>query len=126
MILGLVQKARALATAGHPVIDLGIGEPDIATPYHIKAAAIAANRANDTRYTVVPGTVALRDAIVAKLKRDCGLDYGIGDITVPRVAFGLSPHLCISPAASEADLAEACKRIHLAWAQLTGVTDGTA
>lgn len=36
MILGLVQKARKLATDGHPVIDLGIGEPDFETPEHIK------------------------------------------------------------------------------------------
>lgn len=82
MILGLVQKARELAATGHPVIDLGIGGPDFTTPDHIKAAAIAAIHANDTRYTVVPGTVAMREAVVAKLKRDNGLDYGIGDITV--------------------------------------------
>jgi len=41
MILGLVQKARALAADGHPIIDLGISEPDFTTPDHIKAAAIA-------------------------------------------------------------------------------------
>ena len=38
MILGLVQKARQLAAAGQPVIDLGIGEPDFKTPDHVKAA----------------------------------------------------------------------------------------
>jgi aspartate aminotransferase len=82
MILSLVQKARELATTGHDVIDLGIGEPDFTTPDHIKAAAIAAIRDDDTRYTVVPGTVALREAIIAKLKRDNGLDYAMADITV--------------------------------------------
>jgi aspartate aminotransferase len=45
------------------------------TPDHIKEAAIAAIRNNDTKYTAVPGTPALRQAIVAKMKRDHGLDY---------------------------------------------------
>jgi len=82
MILGLVRKARELKTRGLPVIDLGIGEPDFTTPEHVKAAAIAAIQADDTRYTVVPGTRALRDAIVRKFKRDNGLDYTLEQITV--------------------------------------------
>lgn len=82
MILGLVQKARQLAAKGHPVIDLGIGEPDFTTPDHVKQAAIEALSRDETRYTVVPGTVPMRQAIVDKLKRENGLDYGLGDITV--------------------------------------------
>lgn len=82
MILGLVQKARALAAQGHPVIDLGIGEPDFTTPDHIKDAAIAAIQNNETRYTVVPGTVELRSAIMRKLSRENGLEYPIDQITV--------------------------------------------
>lgn len=46
--------------------------------------------------------------------------------TVPGVAFGLSPHLRISTAASEADMTEACKRIQIACSQLTGGANGTA
>lgn len=82
MILGLVQKARSLAAEGKPVIDLGIGEPDFTTPDHVKAAAIAAIGADETRYTVVPGTVALREAIRGKLARENGLDYALSEITV--------------------------------------------
>lgn len=82
MILGLVQKARQLAAEGHPVIDLGIGEPDFTTPEHVKQAAIDAMSRNETRYTVVPGTVAMRQAVVDKLRRENGLDYALGDITV--------------------------------------------
>ncbi|MFK5980412.1 MAG: pyridoxal phosphate-dependent aminotransferase [Rhizobiaceae bacterium] len=82
MILGLVQKARQLAADGHPVIDLGIGEPDFETPEHIKLAAIDAIRSNETRYTVVPGTPALRNAIIQKLERENGLQYGLNEISV--------------------------------------------
>lgn len=77
MILGLVQKARKLAADGHPVIDPGIGEPDFETPEHIKLASIEAIRNNETRYTVVSGTPALRSAISTKLERENGLRYGL-------------------------------------------------
>lgn len=82
MILGLVQKARQLATEGHPVIDLGIGEPDFTTPDHIKQAAIDAMARDETRYTIVPGTVPMREAIAAKLRRENHLNYDLADITV--------------------------------------------
>lgn len=82
MILGLVQKARILAKQGHPIIDLGIGEPDFTTPDHIKDAAIRAIQHNETRYTVVPGTAELRGAISRKLLRENGLTYPIEQITV--------------------------------------------
>ena len=82
MILGLVQKAQQLAAQGRPVIDLGIGEPDFETPEHIKQAAIEAIRNNETRYTVVPGTPALRTAIINKLGHENGLRYELNEVTV--------------------------------------------
>ena len=68
-------KFLEMKAAGKDVIGLAAGEPDFPTPDHIKEAAIAAIRNNDTKYTAVPGTPALRQAIVAKMKRDHGLDY---------------------------------------------------
>lgn len=82
MIMGLVAKARALKAKGHPIIDLGIGEPDFKTPDHVKAAAIRAIHNDETRYTVVAGTPKLRSSICDKLKRDNALDYASEDITV--------------------------------------------
>ena len=75
-------KARELKAAGRDVIGLGAGEPDFDTPDNIKEAAIAAIRAGDTKYTAVDGTPALKDAIVAKFKRENGLDYTAAEITV--------------------------------------------
>jgi aspartate aminotransferase len=68
-------KFLEMKAAGKDVIGLAAGEPDFPTPDHIKDAAIKAIRDNDTRYTAVPGTPALRQAICSKLKSDHGLDY---------------------------------------------------
>ena len=68
-------KFLEMKAAGKDVIGLAAGEPDFPTPDHVKEAAIKAIRDNDTRYTAVPGTPALRQAICAKLKRDHDLDY---------------------------------------------------
>jgi aspartate aminotransferase len=76
------QKARELKAAGHDVIGLGAGEPDFDTPDNIKEAAIAAIRSGDTKYTAVDGTAALKAAVVAKFKRDNGLDYTSEQVTV--------------------------------------------
>ncbi|MBV8186412.1 MAG: pyridoxal phosphate-dependent aminotransferase [Alphaproteobacteria bacterium] len=68
-------KFLEMKAAGKDVIGLAAGEPDFPTPDHVKEAAIKAIHDNDTKYTAVPGTPALRQAICAKLKRDHGLDY---------------------------------------------------
>ncbi len=68
-------KFLEMKAAGKDVIGLAAGEPDFPTPDHIKEAAIKAIHANDTKYTAVPGTPALRQAICAKMKRDHGLEY---------------------------------------------------
>lgn len=76
------QKVTELQAAGKRIIDLTIGEPDLDTPPHIAAAAIAAIESGDTHYTLTIGTPALRQAIRAKLKRDNRLDYGPNEIVV--------------------------------------------
>lgn len=78
----LTGRVAELKAEGRDIIGLGAGEPDFDTPDHIKDAAIAALRAGDTKYTPVPGTLALRQAICDKLKRDNGLDYKPNQVTV--------------------------------------------
>ena len=69
--LAVDAKAKALKAAGKPVIGFGAGEPDFPTPDYIVAAAIdAASKISNHRYTPTPGLPELRDAIVAKTKRD--------------------------------------------------------
>ena len=78
----LTGRVAELKAEGRDIIGLGAGEPDFDTPDHIKEAAIAALRAGDTKYTPVPGTLALRQAICDKLKRDNDLAYEPNQITV--------------------------------------------
>ncbi|MEM9242660.1 MAG: pyridoxal phosphate-dependent aminotransferase [Pseudomonadota bacterium] len=78
--LGLNAKAKELRAAGQDVISLASGEPDFATPANIQEAAIKAIRDGEHKYTAVEGSPALRQAIVAKLKRDNNLDYTINQV----------------------------------------------
>jgi len=80
--MAVTQKAAELKAAGRDIIGLGAGEPDFDTPDNIKAAAIAAIEAGDTKYTAVAGTQALKEAIATKFKRDNGLDYASDQIIV--------------------------------------------
>jgi aspartate aminotransferase len=71
--LAVDAKAKALKAAGRPVVGFGAGEPDFPTPAWIVEVAqqAAANPANH-RYTPAGGLPELKDAIVAKTKRDSG------------------------------------------------------
>ncbi len=73
--LAVTARVAELRAAGKDIIGLGAGEPDFGTPEHIRAAAIKAINDGFTRYTAVDGTPALKQAIIAKFKRDNGLDY---------------------------------------------------
>ncbi len=80
--LAITAKANALKAQGKDVISFGAGEPDFDTPQNVKDAAVTALAKGDTKYTPSSGTVALKDAIIAKLKRDNGLTYGRTEIIV--------------------------------------------
>jgi aspartate aminotransferase len=80
--LAVTNKAAELKAAGKDIIGLGAGEPDFDTPEHIKAAAIKAIENGFTKYTAVDGTPGLKKAIIAKFKRDQGLDYAPNQILV--------------------------------------------
>ena len=82
MTLAITAKAQALKEQGKDVIGFGAGEPDFPTPDNIKQAAIEAIRNNDTHYTLVGGTNALKDAIIEKFKRDNNLSYERNQIVV--------------------------------------------
>ncbi len=81
--LAVDAKAKALKAAGRPVIGFGAGEPDFPTPDYIVQAAIeAAAKPANHRYTPTPGLPELRDAIVAKTKRDSNYEITADQVLV--------------------------------------------
>lgn len=75
-------KAKKMRAEGLDVVSFGLGEPDFDTPEPIKEAAVAALKAGITKYTPAGGIDELRDAVVAKLKRDNGLEYSRDEVAV--------------------------------------------
>jgi len=81
--LAVDAKAKALKAAGRPVIGFGAGEPDFPTPdYIVEAAAAAAKVVANHRYSPTPGLPDLRDAIVAKTKRDSNYEITADQVLV--------------------------------------------
>ncbi len=80
--LAITAKAKQMKADGLDVVGFGAGEPDFDTPDNIKEVAIKALRDGMTKYTPVPGTNEAKDAIIRKLKRDQGLEYGRGNIII--------------------------------------------
>lgn len=80
--LAMTARAAKLKSEGKDIIGLAAGEPDFDTPAYISDAGIEAIRKGITRYTAVDGTAELKDAIMAKFKRDNGLTYERAQILV--------------------------------------------
>ena len=82
LTLSITAKAKALKAQGVDVISLSAGEPDFDTPDFVKESAIEALRKGMTKYTPAEGTLELRKAVIAKLKKDQGLTYPPDQIVV--------------------------------------------
>ena len=63
----VLAAARRLEAAGHEVVHLEIGEPDMPTPPHVVEAGVRALRDGRTRYALAAGVPELRDAIARSL-----------------------------------------------------------
>ena len=61
--MAVTARARQLKAEGRDVIGLGAGEPDFDTPDHVKEAATKAMKDGCTKYTDVPGTIELKEAV---------------------------------------------------------------
>ena len=80
--LAVDSLAKKLKAEGKPVVSFGTGEPDFDTPQNIKAAAIQAIKAGQTKYTPAAGLVPLRHAIAKRLQADTGVEYEDSQIVV--------------------------------------------
>lgn len=82
MTLAISTLAQEMKARGEDIIGFGAGEPDFPTPDNIKQAAIRGIQENDTHYTPVGGTPALKKAIVDKFQTDNQLRYEASQIVV--------------------------------------------
>jgi aspartate aminotransferase len=82
LTLAVDSKAKAMKAEGIEVYGFGAGEPDMDTPEHIKAAAVAALKEGRTKYTPSSGIPELRQAISQKFLKDNGLDYKPNQVIV--------------------------------------------
>ncbi len=80
--LAIAAKEKALRAQGLDIVGFGAGEPDFDTPMHIKKAAIDAILDGYTKYTPAGGSEELKDAIIAKFKRDNDLEYRRDEVIV--------------------------------------------
>ncbi|MEM6395819.1 MAG: pyridoxal phosphate-dependent aminotransferase [Bacteroidota bacterium] len=94
--LRMAKLGREVKAQGHDVISLSLGEPDFDTPDHIKEAAKRALDAGETKYTPVPGTAELRQAISDKFKRENHLDYAPDQIVVSNGAKQSIANICMA------------------------------
>ena len=94
--LAVTALAAKLRAEGKDILSLSAGEPDFDTPAHIAAAGIEAIRQGFTRYTAVDGIPELKDAIIAKFKRDNGLNYERNQILVSTGAKQTIYNLCMA------------------------------
>jgi len=80
--LALAARAKELQAAGRDVVSLTAGEPDFATPAHVKIAAIRAIEEDFTHYTPNQGIPGLIDVIAQKFERDNNLHFRSDQILV--------------------------------------------
>lgn len=78
--LAMSQKSSEMKSQGIDVINMSVGEPDYMTPENIKEAGKKAIDDNYSKYSPVPGYMALREAISRKLKNENGLTYSTSEI----------------------------------------------
>jgi aspartate aminotransferase len=80
--IAMTARAARLKAEGRDILSMSAGEPDFDTPLHVAEAGISAIRGGHTRYTDVSGTPELKDAIIAKFRRDNALAYTRDQILV--------------------------------------------
>lgn len=77
-----IRKFFDLASSMEDVISLSIGEPDFATPWHIRDIGIYSLEKSRTHYLANAGLLELREEIVRYMARSFHLSYDVSNILV--------------------------------------------
>jgi len=78
----VLARANKLASEGMNIINLGIGQPDFATPQHIVEAAIKALKDGHHGYTPATGTVECREAVARRVLTMTGEEVSPDNIMI--------------------------------------------
>ncbi|MBN8996293.1 MAG: pyridoxal phosphate-dependent aminotransferase [Rhizobiales bacterium] len=78
----VLARATELASQGHDIINLGIGQPDFRTPDHIVEAAIKALRDGHHGYTPATGIKPLREAVAADTLKRTGVEVSPDQVII--------------------------------------------
>jgi aspartate/methionine/tyrosine aminotransferase len=78
----VLARAKALEAQGRSIINLGIGQPDFATPEHIVEAGRKALADGHHGYTPANGILPLREAVAADLHRRHGVTVSPDQVLV--------------------------------------------
>ncbi len=92
--LAITARANQIRAEGGDILNLAAGEPDFDTPEHIKAAAIQAMQDGKTKYTPVPGTISLKNAVIDKFQRENQLSYEANEVMVSNGGKQVFYNLC--------------------------------
>lgn len=85
------------------VISLGVGEPDFATPWHIRNAGIYSLEKGKTWYTSNAGIMELREEICNYMNRRFGLEYKADGETIVTIGGSEAIDMCIRTLVSKGD-----------------------
>ncbi|MEL6544263.1 MAG: pyridoxal phosphate-dependent aminotransferase [Myxococcota bacterium] len=80
--LAMAARAKAMRAEGVNVLSFSAGEPDFDTPENIKNAAIASLDRGETKYTPVPGTPGLRQAVATWVGERYPVEPAVGQVIV--------------------------------------------
>jgi arginine:pyruvate transaminase len=75
-------RAAAMAAAGADIIQLTVGDVDVATAPHVVAAALRSLESGRTHYTPIAGEPALREAVAERATRRYGTRIAAEQVTV--------------------------------------------
>ena len=78
----VLARATDLARQGRDIINLGIGQPDFATPPNIVEAAVKALRDGHHGYTPATGILPLREAVAADLHKRFAVEISPDNVVV--------------------------------------------
>ena len=98
----VLDRALALKAKGHPVINLGIGQPDFPPPAHVLDAAEKAARDGPHGYTSPVGMIELREAVSNHVASRYSVDVHPDEVVIVpggKVTFYFACHLFGGPGA---------------------------